>query len=233
MEGKQAVEVFDLAVRGKQLPAKLDDLVTLGFIGQTAVNFYREKVALMDRLDVAEEQKIQTLRDGQDAGKMLLAIEARIGELLPTAEEAQRLGGGDKTAGSIKVLPAGITSIRARNARAIAAAEKDGTVAAVIAEAEENEDIPTKTAVLNRIKADKAKKKLDAFKAKNPPVQAVDKPDINNVLMDLHGKLLELRGKLRDIYAHKEHLNEDLKDSIRYVAYDIFKIVSDEEGGDE
>jgi CO dehydrogenase nickel-insertion accessory protein CooC1 len=83
------VEVFDLAVRGKQLPAKLDELVTLGFIGQTAV--------------------------------------------------------------------------------------------------------------LNRIKADKSKKKLGAFKAKNPPVTSVDKPDINLVAMEMHGKLLEFRGKLREI----------------------------------
>jgi hypothetical protein len=73
----------------------------------------------------------------------------------PSAEEAQRRASKqkgipqeeNKRAGAPKVLPAGIPSRQAQRARAIAAHSAE--VEEVIREAEENEDIPTKT-VLTR-----------------------------------------------------------------------------------
>jgi len=52
---------------------------------------------------------------------MLLRIEARIGELLPSAEEANRLKGGNRHSEGKhrKVLPDGIDSKKAHQARAI------------------------------------------------------------------------------------------------------------------
>ena len=77
---------------------------------------------------------------------MLLAIEGRIGELLPSAEEARRLSGGpvgQPRTTPRQVLPDGISSKQALKARTIA--NNPDVVKEVIAEAEENEDIPKRS----------------------------------------------------------------------------------------
>lgn len=51
----------------------------------------------MDQLGMTEAQRKATLRDGQDAGEMLLDIEARIGELYDSLPKS---AGGSKTARS-------------------------------------------------------------------------------------------------------------------------------------
>ena len=160
MNEEEAVKIFDLAVRQGGLPATLDKLVPLSFIGAAAVKFYQAKVKLMNQLGITEAQRKATLEDGQDAGEMLLNIEARIGELLPAVEEARKIGTSQGRAiadGKLErstARPEGITDKRAHYARTIH--RNPAAVAEVIREAEENEDIPTKTAVLNKIRAQKA-----------------------------------------------------------------------------
>ena len=74
-----------------------------------------------EAIPVSLEEKVSRLKDGQDAGKALLMIEARIGELLPTAKEAMRIGGkamkgtpavgkGEKRMGIPAVLPIGLST---------------------------------------------------------------------------------------------------------------------------
>ena len=90
-----------------------------------------------------------TLRDGQDAGEMLLDIEARIGELLPEATKTH-IPRRDMAKGPAeKSLPEGIDYRRAYKARTIA--KHPEIVEKVKAKARENEDIPTKTAVISEI----------------------------------------------------------------------------------
>ena len=84
----------------------------------------------------------------QDAGKALLMIEARIGELLPPAYKsrpARPAGPTGRFAAGSRRLPEAIKPKQAQRARAIASHPTE--VAEVIREAEENEDILTKTAV--------------------------------------------------------------------------------------
>ena len=120
-EKERAVEIFGLVVKSNMLPEKLEKLVPLSFIGQAAVTFYRAKVKAMTDLGMTEDQQKATLSDGQDAGKMLLAIEARIGELLPTVQEAMKLGGKHRQgqAKDIPLRPEGINKDRAKMARTI------------------------------------------------------------------------------------------------------------------
>jgi len=162
-EKERAVEIFGLVVKSNMLPEKLEKLVPLSFIGQAAVTFYRAKVKAMTDLGMTEDQQKATLSDGQDAGKMLLAIESRIGELLPTTKEmdqerAKRKSGLPRSASIGSLRPQGVGEVRARTARAIA--RNPEAVAKVIAEAEENEDIPTKTAVINRIRYEQEKARV-------------------------------------------------------------------------
>jgi len=162
VEGEEAMEMFKLVVQNRLLPAEIDDLVPMSFIGQAAVRFYQTKIKLMDQLGMTEVQRKATLRDGQDAGDMLLEIEARIGELLPSREDAQkaaRATGSHRMAipkGTAKILPEGITHKKAYQARTIK--DNPEVVAKIKAQARENEDIPTKTAVLNAVHAERGKK---------------------------------------------------------------------------
>lgn len=167
-EGEKAVEMFQLVKENNLLPANMDDLARLSFIGGSAVSFYRKTIRAMNNLKVAEERRKATLKDGQDAGEMLLDIEARIGELLPGREDAQKLGRKiGKTPGVSKVLPEGITRYTAKSARIIA--ENPEIVATVKAQARDNDDIATKTAVLKAIRHKKAQEnKTDVSKNKNP-----------------------------------------------------------------
>lgn len=136
------------------LDRPLADLLPMRFMGEVAVNAYRGLIKHLDDLPLSLEEKESRLKDGQDAGKALLMIEARIGELLPSLEESTKKGkilGGQRRQGQQgeAVFPAGIDKRQAHRARAIASHPAE--VAEAIREAEENEDIPTKTAVLNKI----------------------------------------------------------------------------------
>jgi hypothetical protein len=169
---EEAVKIFDLVVKEHMLPATLDKLVPLSFIGAAAVKFYQAKVKLMDQLGMSVAQRKATLADGQDAGEMLLNIEARIGELyesLPAKPGVKAPEGraGGKTA---TIEKAGIDQFKAMRAQTIH--RNPAAVAKVIKEARDNEDIPTKTAVLAQIKLDRVK---ELQKDKIPENQRVGK----------------------------------------------------------
>jgi len=127
------------------LDRPLKDLLPLRFMGEVAVNAYRGLIKRLDDLPLSLEEKESRLKDGQDAGIALLAIEAKIGELLP--DDARLIHG--KGEAGIKKLPKEINYRQAYRARAIHSHPAE--VAEVIKEAKKNEDIPTKTAVLNKI----------------------------------------------------------------------------------
>jgi len=147
------------------LDRPLKDLLPLRFMGEVAVNAYRGLIKRLDDLPLSMKEKESRLKDGQDAGKALLMIEARIGELLPSEEEAQSAAG--KYGRSKQTGKLGVPEFKAppmeRHQRTTARviASHPAEVAEVIREAEENEDIPTKTAVLNKIalKAEQARRK--------------------------------------------------------------------------
>jgi len=140
------------------LARPLAELLPMRFMGDVAVNAYRGLIKHLDDLPLSLEEKESRLKDGQDAGKALLMIEARIGELLSMIPP-KRAKGSTGRGTSLRSLPEGITRKQSSRAQVIAAHPHE--VAEVIREAEENEDIPTKTAVLNKIayKQELARKK--------------------------------------------------------------------------
>lgn len=156
---KNKTEIFQELIKREPnfLDRPLAELLPIRFMGEVAVNAYQGLIKRLDDLPLAQEEKEAKLKDGQDAGKALLTIEARIGKLAlkePPAI-AKRKKGTPKGGGS---LPSGLPPkhIRLRmsrrqmeNAQHISLHPEE--VKEVIKEAEENEDIPTKTAVLNKI----------------------------------------------------------------------------------
>lgn len=168
------MEIFNELIKYNPglLQKPIEELVPISFVGNAAVQAYRALVSKLADLPMTEKQKKKTLADGQDAGKMLLAIEARIGELLPNEEEAERIGrslGGKVRHGQqgIRAYPAEITKHGARSARIIARHPR--TVAEIIQEAEYNEDIPTKTAVLNRVRFEQERERRKKASVREKP----------------------------------------------------------------
>ena len=180
------------------LDRPIEELAPISFIGQAAVAGYRSLVGRLDSLPMTEEQKGKTLKDGQDAGRMLLAIETRIGELLP--EDLRKIPGRGGAWGSVKTTPEGMTKRSVFNARTIA--KNPDVVDEVISEAVENEDIPTKTAVLAKIKARNVAKKHPAAKA--------SRKDINEVALGLSVQLDDCYVKLSAIWPEREYVNNEL-----------------------
>lgn len=166
IKGEEAMELFKLVKANNLLPGKLDDLVPLSFIGSAAVRYYRDVIGLMDQLGIAESQRKATLRDGQDAGELLLDIEERIGNLLPDAGDQlkayPRDKGGHITKPAKTAPPGDIGLSDRRKSQAKKIAKNPEIVAKIKAQARENEDIPTKTAVLNAISYEKEKARREA-----------------------------------------------------------------------
>lgn len=166
MKGEEAMEIFKIVKAKGMLPAKLDDLVPLSFIGQTAVTFYRQMIKGFDQLKMTEAQRKRTLKDGQEAGEMLLDIEIRIGELAEKEirattplrrDERGRVAGHDSSGKPPKHERLGMSEPRMRQSQAIA--KHPEIVEKVKAQARENEDIPTRTAVVNEIRYQKEKER--------------------------------------------------------------------------
>jgi len=207
MNKEEAVEIFDLVIKNRMLPEKIGELIPLSFIGQTAVNFYRGKVALMEKLGIAEEQQAATLADGQDAGRMLLTIEARIGELLDTPDYYQGKGlrKGEKAKEISKHREGlGISNKQTKHARTIA--RHPEAVAEVIQEAEDNEDIPTKTAVLNKVKADAATAKLKAFRQKHA---TEPKPELNEYLENCINHIIQVNSVVKQFFEYPDQVDPE------------------------
>jgi hypothetical protein len=153
-------EAFAALVR--QVPGWLErpieELVKIQAVGSVYLDTHRSILRKLKggQIELAEEDRRARVAEGQAIGRALLDVEARIGELLESAptHDVSKAGGPGKPPPHAR-RPDGVTQQRSLTARTIA--RHPEAVAQVIQEAEDNEDIPTKTAVLNKVKADREK----------------------------------------------------------------------------
>jgi len=145
-------EVFQELIKRSPnfLDRPLAELLPMRFMGEVAVNAYRGLIARLDDLPLSLEEKESRLRDGQDAGRALLTIEARIGELYKAIPDRMKPKGSSVTKKE-EIAGDNKSAKRKHFEQAKIISEHPAEVEEVIKEAEENEDIPTKTAVLNKI----------------------------------------------------------------------------------
>lgn len=155
--GVNEMDVFGELIKHEPdlLSRPIEELGPISFIGQAAVTAYRGLVGKLDSLPMSEEQKRKTLADGQQAGRMLLAIEGRIGELYAAMPRRTKTTDASSTVYREAVGGDSHSKGYKEAERAQAIHRNPDAVAAVIKEAEENEDIPTKTAVLNKVRYNK------------------------------------------------------------------------------
>lgn len=193
-------EVFAALVR--QLPGWLErpieDLVKMQAVGNVYLDTHRSILRRLKsgQIELAEEDRKSRLAEGQAIGEALLDVETRIGELSlqePSQKPWSTPEGGRPQRGGAEPLKherLGISRKQMGNAQSIA--RHPEAVAQVKAEAKENEDIPTKTAVLNKIKADREKKLREKYERETKAKKA------NNTAQTT-GEALKYLGKLREI----------------------------------
>lgn len=76
----------------------------------------------------------------------------------------------------------------------------------MIQEAEENEDIPTKTAVLNKVKADSAAAKLKAFREKH---KTESKPELNEYLEKCIDHVIQINSVVKQFFEYPDQVDPE------------------------
>ena len=183
MTNQEAVEVFELARANNLLPEKIEDLLPLQFIGDAAVKFCMDKVKLIDKLndDKLKEQRKLAIKDGQNAGEWLLGVEVEVGKACKKEPRLPKYHGRKTISKDSEVVTVGkppkYERLGMKNHHAVSQAQQVAdnpkVVEKIIAQAKENEDIPTKTAVLSEIKYQKEKKRRKEAEGKQEKVKAI------------------------------------------------------------
>jgi len=209
--------------QGANLPACIEEIIPVLEFSRAKAKAYQALCDASRRVSEQEELNQAALASGQRWGIVHLYGQKRLGELTREMPKAHTGASGTK---SVLVSPenepkgkqikrSGIGWQAASDAERIAAHPE--VLERVIAESERRGDIPTKTAVLHAIKREAA-----SF---NGPRE---QPDINKVLLDIHGKLIDCRNKLLRVFEHRDSLDDELVQSIRHITEDISGIIFDE-----
>ena len=141
------------------LPAKIEDLTKFILIGREKLVAVRASIRAIDKIGLAKEVREQKREEANWLAGALLDAEAKLGGLIKeTDKQKSYTGFGRRKA----VLPEGITH-KQSSAFQILDANKD-IIEQVKADAEAEDDIPTRTEVLRRVKEKEHKDKFDAIK---------------------------------------------------------------------
>jgi len=151
-----------LIAKDKQLPARLQDLRRFVLIGREKLNAVRAEIRVIDKLGLAAGVREQKKDEAQMLGGALLDAEVRVGELtskIPLGSGGNRgnqyVGGKNRTAadfGKTKkqiIKELGFSGDQVDRFEDMA--ENKDIIEQVKKEAKENEDIPTRSEVLQKI----------------------------------------------------------------------------------
>lgn len=163
---------------GNTLPSKIEDLAKFVLIGREQLNMVRAGIKALDKLDMAKDVREQKKAEAQMLAEALMDAEVRIGEILLAMPKAS---GGDRKSEKIKsnssatfdpevkppaplqtkeeaVKQLGFDKIQVSRFQTLA--QHKEIVEQVKQEARANDDLATRTAVLQAVKAkDKEEKK--------------------------------------------------------------------------
>jgi len=169
------------------LPAKLEDLKNFVLFNREKLVAVRAYIRAIDKLGVAKEVRQQKKDEANMLAGALLDAEARMGELLKNIETGHGGSFDGKKGGSKKVLPEGITHKQSSAFQALS--EHKDIIEQVKADAEAEDDLPTRTEVLRRIKelekTDRISKEKSARKESIAGIE-IRKGDFKKVLSDVY-----------------------------------------------
>ena len=139
-----------LVTVNNQLPARLEDLTKFVLIGREKLVSVRAEIRAIDKLDLAKDVREQKMEEAQMLGGALLDAEARIGEMIKVEPKLKGRDVPGKSSVGVTLKNYGITKKQSHFFQTLA--DNPDIVEQVKAEATENEDIPTRTEVLRRVK---------------------------------------------------------------------------------
>lgn len=167
-----------LVLKPKNLPDNINDLRKFILVGKEQLKSFQAKVNAVTKLGLSKAVRDQALEDSQRMATALLYAEAKMGEIIALIPNKKASSGG-----GTRSLPDGITKKQSHFAQKLH--ENRHLIEETIAEAQQNEDIPTRTEVLR-----KAKEIDKNTRLKNDRVKAISdldirKGDFKKVLSDV------------------------------------------------
>lgn len=176
-----------IAKNTNHLPAKLEDLTKFVLIGREKLNSVRAEIRAINKLGLAKEVREQKRDEAQMLAGALLDAEAKIGEILnkiPKDNPNKRITSGGK---SLKAEELGFSNKQVSQFQQLS--DNQDIIEQVKAEALENDDLPTRTEVLRKIKEKERDSRIEVEKnARGKSIADIDirKGDFKKVLADVY-----------------------------------------------
>ena len=151
----------ELITQKNQLPNNIEDLAKFVLVGREKLVSVRASIRAIDKLELAEEVREQKREEAQMLAEALIDAEVRIGDLLKQIPKAKNQYAKDNGVHSTKkevINNLGFNEKQAQRFETLS--NNKDIVEQVKAEARENEDIPTRTRVLQLVK-EKTKEEKD------------------------------------------------------------------------
>lgn len=177
----------DITITSSNLPANIDDLAKFALVGREKLVAVRAEIRAIEKVGLAQEVREQKLREAQDISEAVLDAEVRIGELMakvPKATENQYTkvqsdsGVAKQKSKADVIRDAGFTPKQVQRFQTLAAHPE--IVAQAKAEARENDDIVSRSLVLNMVKdknrAEREAKREDERQENAEKIEALSTP---------------------------------------------------------
>lgn len=191
----------EIIYQNKNLPANMEDLSKFVLIGREKLVAVRAEIRAIERVGLAQEVREQKLKEAQDIAEAVLDAEVRIGELMAKVpKEPGRRTDIEPVDSSVQRLPtrnevieqAGFTPKQVQRFETLAAHPE--IVEQAKAEARENDDIVSRSLVLEKVKA---QKREELREQRDSAIQdQIERPKTNN-----HVDIFTTDRKYRVIYA--------------------------------
>ena len=180
----------EVTIRHENIPSRMEDLSRFVLVGREKLVAVRAEIRAIEKVGLAQEVREQKLREAQDISEAVLDAEVRIGELMAKVPKATTVSGNQYTgkwkndtdvdnpkAKADVIRDAGFTPKQVQRFQTLAAHPE--IVEQAKAEARENDDIISRSAVLNKIR-DEMKRPADTEpdeSAKEPLVYTETTPE--------------------------------------------------------
>lgn len=160
----------EMIIQNQNLPNKIEDLAKFVLVGREKLVSVRAEIRAINKLELAEEVREQKREEAQMLAEALIDAEVRIGDLLKQIPKNNNFKGNqykevnsqqcEKTTESKQEVITRLGFNKDQANRFETMASNKDIVEQVKAEARENEDIPTRTRVLQLVK-EKTKEEKD------------------------------------------------------------------------
>ena len=175
----------DITITSSNLPANIDDLAKFALVGREKLVAVRAEIRAIEKVGLAQEVRAQKLREAQEISEAVLDAEVRIGQLMarvPTMQgkrtDKEPMDSGVQKSKQQIIEDAGFTVKQAQRFETLAAHPE--IVEQAKAEARENDDIVSRSLVLNMVKdknrAEREAKREDERQENAEKIEALSTP---------------------------------------------------------